>query len=447
MTSPNHIAGGYVFTGFFASILGLNFLSDPRFLPVIFFAALLPDIDHPKSILGRIFFPISKWIHRKYGHRTITHSLAFLLLTTFIVRSIQISFFPDFKITLLYFLAVSSHLIFDMVTVQGIPLFYPFLKNPCVLPADPRKRIRTNNIRHETIALSVFICSAVFLQPLFENGFWTQYNRTFGTLRHLNSEFHKSKDLLEVKFARISGSITDTITALVVASERSYFVGLNKDEEFHYYPEKGQRITDIYPSHTHKFFAFKKEYFDNISADSLNIITHKKKIKTLDFSCTTPANISYNSYSTTAKKFKHNYINSFSISELPFSKAFISNENQINNLKNQIINIKSKFKSDLNKYNLDLEKYTNTKSELENEKDIVKREINALKYSNIRPPKKPTLNQDKISSLQSKISDLQHENKLNLAEYQENKRNATLKISGFYEEILIESSPSFSTRN
>ena len=43
-------------------------------------AALLPDIDHPESLIGRVFLPLSKYIQRKYGHRTVTHSVFAILI-------------------------------------------------------------------------------------------------------------------------------------------------------------------------------------------------------------------------------------------------------------------------------------------------------------------------------------------------------------------------------
>ena len=42
--------------------------------------SLLPDIDHPESLIGRIFPFASKWLLRSYGHRTVTHSV-FAILT------------------------------------------------------------------------------------------------------------------------------------------------------------------------------------------------------------------------------------------------------------------------------------------------------------------------------------------------------------------------------
>jgi len=46
MTAPNHLVGGFTFTGIFGSLLGINILSDQRLLPIILVACLLPDIDH-----------------------------------------------------------------------------------------------------------------------------------------------------------------------------------------------------------------------------------------------------------------------------------------------------------------------------------------------------------------------------------------------------------------
>jgi inner membrane protein len=60
-----------------------------------------------------------------------------------------------------------------MVTLAGIPLFYPFIKNPCVLPANPEMRIRSGNIdKKEYSFMFCFLLS--FMQDLFANGFGPQ---------------------------------------------------------------------------------------------------------------------------------------------------------------------------------------------------------------------------------------------------------------------------------
>ena len=47
MTAPNHLVGGFTITGIFASLGGIDIMTDYRLLAVIGIAALLPDIDHP----------------------------------------------------------------------------------------------------------------------------------------------------------------------------------------------------------------------------------------------------------------------------------------------------------------------------------------------------------------------------------------------------------------
>ena len=65
MKTPNHLAGGLVITGFCTALCGLNIFSSPASIAVMAIASLLPDIDHPKSIIGRSLKPISLAINRR----------------------------------------------------------------------------------------------------------------------------------------------------------------------------------------------------------------------------------------------------------------------------------------------------------------------------------------------------------------------------------------------
>ena len=200
MTAPNHIIGGIVITGLFGSFLNLNILASPIFIASTIFGPLIPDIDYTKSMIGKVFRPISKYLNRRYGHRTITHSLIAMFGSFLLFAIIESTFFGKTTTSKIYLLGFFSHLVLDMMTVQGVPLFYPFLRNPCVLPGNPNARFKTGNLHSETMIFCFFLLSLVFLQPLFANGFWTQYNRYFGTPKHLASEFHKSPDALNVKY-------------------------------------------------------------------------------------------------------------------------------------------------------------------------------------------------------------------------------------------------------
>ncbi len=108
-------------------------------------AALLPDIDHPESLVGRIFLPLSKFIQRRYGHRTVTHSvfaviavslaLSPLLLLGFLL---QLGKFPTWYAALV--VAYSSHIFIDLFNKSGIRLFAPFSQKEYI-------SFRTHSIR------------------------------------------------------------------------------------------------------------------------------------------------------------------------------------------------------------------------------------------------------------------------------------------------------------
>ena len=67
MTAPTHIA--------FAMACGLLSGSPAFAIKLLAGGALLPDIDHPQSAIGRIFFFISYPLNRTFGHRRHVHSL------------------------------------------------------------------------------------------------------------------------------------------------------------------------------------------------------------------------------------------------------------------------------------------------------------------------------------------------------------------------------------
>lgn len=131
------------------------------FFGFILIGSLFPDIDTPKSKLGRyfwtvaiiivsgiltvvIYFPTLFTTILAYlksisllllpfllvftGHRKFTHSLLFFLLLC--LYSLLTKMY--FEIPLFYYTGflcgVASHLVGDYITKRGIPLFYPFSK-------------------------------------------------------------------------------------------------------------------------------------------------------------------------------------------------------------------------------------------------------------------------------------------------------------------------------
>ncbi len=83
---------------------------------------LLPDIDMPKSKLGKRVKPLARFINKKVGHRTLTHSLFFI--TVLFYSSIIAFGFNTISVGLMVGCVI--HIFFDMMTPSGVPLAYPF---------------------------------------------------------------------------------------------------------------------------------------------------------------------------------------------------------------------------------------------------------------------------------------------------------------------------------
>ena len=442
MTAPNHIVGGFTFTGILASIGGINILQDYRLIPVIVFASLLPDIDHTRSIIGKIFLPIAKIINRRYGHRTITHSLFAWLILFALVSAFQSNFFPSLKIAQVFGLAYASHIIFDMMTVQGVPLFFPFKKNACVIPGNPEMRLRTSSIRQETMVFCVFIMSAIFMKPLFANGFWTSYNRLFGSLKHIVSEYNKSDDLIMVDFVIQHGSTKTVSQGLCLAVSTSKIIVLESDHSLEEYPKDGQSVTDLYPIHTGKMLEFRKGQFLNISLDSFQHLFSANKFSKIDVHANGSFIYSENGVEVSKQALSLSYPNKISmreevnhtITEHIANPAIATKITEIEMLEVQ-------HAASLAEYDQKFKAYNTYRDLMEAETDEVKKELLMIGLATKKAPKEPTSIKSKVEKIQVAIKQMRTEdyNKYQ----QEIKKNMIepLQLSGSYELILIDGLP------
>ncbi|MGB5944544.1 metal-dependent hydrolase [Paenisporosarcina sp.] len=118
MTGKTHIIGGLASSLAFAQVTSY----DPVLLVgagVI--GAILPDICHGGSKVGRAFPVVSKVINVLFGHRSFTHSLLFLVIMAFLMNS----FVTNESVTAGVLVGMASHLILDMATRNGIKLLFP----------------------------------------------------------------------------------------------------------------------------------------------------------------------------------------------------------------------------------------------------------------------------------------------------------------------------------
>lgn len=96
------------------------------FIVVTSVASLLPDFDHPGAMLPRLFgWPgrlLATVINTVFGHRTLTHSVLGIGLL-----SAGMAFIPRLPVHCYWavILGCAVHVLGDMLTVSGVPVFWP----------------------------------------------------------------------------------------------------------------------------------------------------------------------------------------------------------------------------------------------------------------------------------------------------------------------------------
>lgn len=125
MNCGQHVVTGTLLGVGTQIVVGLplvGLLAYPSYYGGIMLGSLLPDIDHPQSYIGRRLWILSAPINKLFGHRGFTHSILSLTILGIVTA-------PWWLVNPLFFggflLGYFSHLLGDMCTISGVPLFYP----------------------------------------------------------------------------------------------------------------------------------------------------------------------------------------------------------------------------------------------------------------------------------------------------------------------------------
>lgn len=126
------LATGYPLTGLDSLVAALG--------------GLLPDIDHPDSVVGRRIRPVSVPLAAIFGHRGFTHSLMAVALLAGIIITMGGSHSGAWLPLCIGYL---SHVLGDTLSASGVPLLYPWRRDRF------RWRILPVNSRKETLAVGM----------------------------------------------------------------------------------------------------------------------------------------------------------------------------------------------------------------------------------------------------------------------------------------------------
>jgi inner membrane protein len=164
MRAPTHAAFGLVVA--IAAGTGLGLRLTPATAALACAGALVPDVDTPTTWAGCAGGPVARLLERRFGPRTVGHSLLGLAAAT--LASLPLAGL-DAHAPLAVALGYASHLLLDCATTAGVPLFYP---SPirAVLPRAETLRL-PEGARAEWILAAALALALAILLPLQQMGF------------------------------------------------------------------------------------------------------------------------------------------------------------------------------------------------------------------------------------------------------------------------------------
>ncbi|MFZ1059781.1 MAG: metal-dependent hydrolase [Candidatus Rokuibacteriota bacterium] len=251
MQAPTHAAFGLVFVILAGTVLGI--LLTPPVAAFACLGALLPDIDTPTSLVGKACLPLSRFLERRFGHRTLTHS--FLGLALFVLPVLPLGLF-DRQWPLAFALGYLSHLLVDCANKSGTPLFYPSQLR-AVLPRSEEFRIAVGS-GQETVLLVILLVALAVLLPLHQIGFsralhaltqtttaaisdYRGWQGRWEVWAEVDGIFQLSQRRVSARYRILGIAGATTLIVLDPATGRIHTVGANKESNLYPYRIRAQQ--------------------------------------------------------------------------------------------------------------------------------------------------------------------------------------------------------------
>lgn len=264
MLAPTHGVFGVFLTLIILAVFGIQESLHWSILLVAVIGSMMPDLDHPRSLVGRLFFFVSIPLERKFGHRTVTHSIlgwaistalaAVVIGLTWLVYHSLIQ--PRFPLPIIssalairwiaaFSIGYLSHILIDMVNPRGVQLFWPndardvISKNPDLRPESGSKA--------EVLIFALLVGLMILSFPLSKYGLMTSLRWLLATPEAAIEEFKNTSTKTYVTFTGIFAE-----TRLPVKGKAEILEAKNKrlviDYENHIYSLSDEVSADIIAS-------------------------------------------------------------------------------------------------------------------------------------------------------------------------------------------------------
>ena len=227
MTAPTHAAFG---------ILWAAAVGAPTIHAVAAaIGALLPDLDHPQSSMGRLFFFVSYPLNDRFGHRQLIHS--FLIWTPLIFIGLVKS-----KIILWIGLGAWSHILIDCYNVTGVKALLPMTERQVVCFRRDW-RIVTGSVAEIMVFIVLASCVGATHYAHALGGPRKLINLLVRSPRIMAEEYERAGQKIcrvEGRFRWANGTI-DAVTWLVVGTQKNRLVFWDGSKLIH--PQHGKFLS------------------------------------------------------------------------------------------------------------------------------------------------------------------------------------------------------------
>ena len=290
MLAPTHSIFGIFLTLIFLAVFGIQWGLHWTIILVAIVGAIVPDIDHPKSVIGKLFYPISSYLERRYGHRTITHSfigwgiaslafvvfVLFMLLILLALRSFGVGGeFGYWSLAPRWIAAFSisyfSHLILDMFNPRGSQMFWPDTGRD-VLPKNPKFRPESGS-KEEIFIFIILFFLMLLAFPISKYGIASSLRWLMATPGSAMQEYKTMKTHAYLEFTGVFSDTKEPIEGIgeILDVQSSRLVILYKGD---IYTLSDELSADILASHvriknTKRPIVVTKKEFKDESRDDL----------------------------------------------------------------------------------------------------------------------------------------------------------------------------------